>query len=107
MRKTYLLPRSNVGIGGFITGSSGVRYHVPSWTVVEKDTTIEDIVMEKRPFEELFEEEKSWKFTSARSGEEYIVRYNARNELCCTCWGYIAHGNCKHIKEVKLNEKIN
>ena len=82
MRKTYLVPRSNVGIGGFITVSSGVRYHVPSWTVVEKDTTIEDIVMEKRPFEELFEEEKSWKFTSARSGEEYIVRYNARNELC-------------------------
>lgn len=103
MRKTYLVPRSNVGIGGFITVSSGVRYHVPSWTVVEEDTSFEDIIMEKKPFEELFEEkeEKIWKFISARSGEEYIVRYNARNELSCSCWGYIAHRNCKHIKEVK------
>lgn len=103
MRKTYVVPRSNVGIGGFITVSSGVRYHVPSWTVVEEDTTLEDIILEKKPFEELFEEkeEKNWKFTSARSGEEYIVRYNVKGDLSCSCWGYIAHRNCKHIKEVK------
>ena len=57
--------------------------------------------MEKKPFEELFEEELKWTFTSARSGEEYIVRYNAKNELSCSCWGYIAHRKCKHIKQVK------
>jgi hypothetical protein len=55
----------------------------------------------------LFEEkvEKNWKFISARSGDEYIVRYNIRNELSCSCWGYIGHGKCKHIKEVK--EELN
>jgi len=104
LRKTYNIPRSNVGLGGFFTDSSGVRYHTPSWTVVEEDTTFEDLIVEPKPFAELFQEEKKeeqWKFTSARTGEEYIVRYNIRNELSCSCWGYISHKNCKHIKEVK------
>ena len=99
----YIIPRSNVGLGGFVTFND-VRYHVPSWTVVEEDTTFDDLVLEAKPFAELFEEEKKeeqWKFTSARTGEEYIVRYNIRNELSCSCWGYISHKNCKHIKEVK------
>jgi len=69
---------------------------------VEESTTFEDLIMEKKPFEELFEEKKeeSWKFISERSGEEYIVRYNIRGELSCSCWGYISHKNCKHIKSV-------
>lgn len=109
MSKIYTIPRTNVGYGGFCH-LDGVRYHTPSWQVVEEDTWFEHLVFEAEPFAELFEEkeeEKQWKFISARSGEEYIVRYNIRNELSCSCWGYIAHGNCKHIKEVKqeLNDK--
>ena len=102
----YIIPRSNVGLGGFFTALDGTRYHAPSWTVVEEDTTFDDLEFEAKPFEELFEEkqEEQWKFTSARSGEEYIVRYNVRKELSCSCWGYIAHKKCKHIKEV--NEKM-
>ena len=101
----YIIPRSNVGLGGFIT-LKGIRYHVPSWTVVEEDTTFDNLEFEAKPFEELFKEKKEdelWKFTSARSGEEYIVRYNVRGELSCSCWGYIAHKKCKHIKEVESN----
>ena len=104
LSKNYKIPRSNVGLGGFFTNQDGVRYHVPSWTVVEKDTTYENLILEDKPFTELFEEkqnEEQWKFTSARSGEEYIVRYNIKKELSCSCWGYIAHKKCKHIKEVE------
>ena len=97
----YIIPRTNIGLGGFVT-LNNIRYHTPSWTVVEEDTTFDDLELEAKPFQELFEEKKEeqWKFTSARSGEEYIVRYNARKELSCSCWGYIAHKKCKHIKEV-------
>tara|TARA_R110000868_G_scaffold98798_1_gene272046 strand:- start:1948 stop:2283 length:336 start_codon:yes stop_codon:yes gene_type:complete len=107
LSKTYKIPRTNVGLGGFFTNLDGVRYHTPSWTVVEEDTTYEDLILEEKPFTELFEEkqnEEQWKFTSARSGEEYIVRYNIRKELSCSCWGYIAHKKCKHIKEVENNK---
>jgi hypothetical protein len=100
----YIIPRTNIGLGGFIT-LNGIRYHVPSWTEVEEDTTFDDLELEAKPFQELFEEKKEeqWKFTSARSGEEYVVRYNVRGELSCSCWGYIAHKKCKHIKEVESN----
>ena len=101
MSRTYTIPRTNVGKGGFFN-IGGKRYHGPSWTVVEEDTTFDDIEFAAEPFAELFEEKKEeqWKFTSARSGDEYIVRYNIRKELSCSCWGYIAHRKCKHIKEV-------
>ena len=100
----YIIPRTNIGLGGFIT-LNGIRYHVPSWTEVEEGTTFDDLELEAKPFQELFEEKKEeqWKFTSARSGEEYVVRYNVRGELSCSCWGYIAHKKCKHIKEVESN----
>jgi transketolase len=101
MRKKFVIARTNVGKGGFFH-VGGKRYHGPSWTEVEEDTTLDDIEFEAEPFAELFEEKKEeqWKFTSARSGDEYIVRYNIRKELSCSCWGYIAHRKCKHIKEV-------
>src|SRR6056300_1369531 len=100
----YIIPRTNIGLGGFIT-LNGIRYHVPSWTEVEEDTTFDDLELEAKPFQDLFEEKKEeqWKFTSPRSGEEYVVRYNVRGELSCSCWGYIAHKKCKHIKEVESN----
>ena len=103
MSKQYTIPYSNTGLGGFVTFNE-IRYHTPSWTVVEEDTTFTDLVVEGRPFEELFKaEDKQWKFTSARSGEEYTVRYNVNKQLSCSCWGYISHKKCKHIKEVVDN----
>lgn len=99
----YTVPYSNVGKGGLLH-INGKHYHTPSWTEVLPTTTLDDIVIEAKPFAELFEDtkqEEQWKFISARTGEEYIVRYNIKNELSCSCWGYISHKNCKHIKEVK------
>ena len=99
----YTVPYSNVGKGGiFRAPISGKYYHTPSWTEVEPGTTLDDIIVEPRPFSELFVEAKTWKFKSASSDKEYTVR-EGKNGLHCDCWGYIAHRNCKHLKEVKAN----
>ena len=98
-RFTYKIPYSNVGLGGFIN-LDGKKIHTPSWTEVHPKTNFEDLEVEKKPFEELFVEPKTWKFKSASSDKEYTVKYNAKGMLSCDCWGYIAHRKCKHIREV-------
>ena len=98
-RKFYKVPYSNVGKGGF-TYLNDRRYHIPSWTEVHPETTLDDIMVEKKPFQELFVEEKTWEFKSASSDKTYIVKYNKSGNLSCNCWGYMAHKKCKHIKEV-------
>ena len=79
----------------------GKKIHTPSYIEVHPQTTHDDIVVKKNPFEELFVEEKTWSFKSASSSKEYTVRYNKAGNLSCDCWGYIGHKKCKHIKEVK------
>lgn len=98
-RHVYEVPYSNVGKGGFIM-RDGKKIHTPSWTEVHPETTHDDIVVMKNPFEELFVEEKQWKFKSGSSSKEYTVRHNAKGSLSCDCMGYIAHRKCKHIREV-------
>jgi len=96
----YKVPFSNVGKGGFTT-LNNKKYHIPSWTEVHPKTSFDDIRVEKKPFVELFVEEKTWEFKSASSDKTYTVRYNKSGNLSCNCWGYMAHKKCKHIKEVK------
>ena len=98
-RHFYEVPYTNVGKGGFIM-KDGKKIHTPSWTEVHPGTTHDDIVVKKKPFEELFVEEKRWSFKSGSSDKEYTVRHNAKGNLSCDCMGYIGHGKCKHIKEV-------
>ena len=95
----YTVPYTNVGKGG-ILNLNGTYYHTPSWTEVLPTTTLDDIIVMDKPFKELFDEPKSWKFKSASSDKEYSVR-EGRNGLYCDCWGYIGHKKCKHIKSVK------
>ena len=96
---SYKVSHSNVGKGAFLE-KDGKKFHTPSWIEVHPETTLDDIVVDKKPFEELFVEPKTWKFKSASSDKEYKVRLNASGKLSCDCWGYIAHRKCKHIKEV-------
>ena len=96
----YKVPYSNVGKGGF-ANIDGKKFHTPSWTEVHPETTLEDIMVEKKPFQELFVEEKIWEFKSSSSDKTYTVRYNKSGNLSCNCWGYMAHKRCKHIKEVQ------
>ena len=76
-RFSYKVPYSNVGKGGFIE-KDGKKFHTPSWI-----------------------EPKVWEFKSESSDKEYKVKMNASGNLSCSCWGYIAHRKCKHIKKVK------
>ena len=98
-RYVYNVPYTNVGKGGFMI-KDGKKIHTPTWMEVHPETTLDDIVVDKKPFQELFVEPKTWKFKSSSSDKEYIVRLNASGKLSCDCWGYIAHRKCKHIKEV-------
>jgi len=63
--------------------------------------SFEDIIVEKKPFDELFVEPEKWEFKSASSDKLYTVKRNRSGKLSCDCWGYIAHKKCKHIKEVE------
>lgn len=99
-RHRYKIPYSNVGTGGFLTNERGT-FHTPSWIQVHPQTSFEDLEVEKKPFEELFVEEKKWEFKSGSSDKVYTVKHNKRGELSCDCMGYIGHRKCKHITEVK------
>ena len=96
----YTVPYTNVGKGGLLH-INGKHYHTPSWTEVHPETTLKDIIVEKKPFEELFVEPKSWSFKSASSDKEYTVKLKRDGNPYCDCWGYMAHKNCKHVKQVK------
>lgn len=100
-RHFYKVPYSNVGKGGIMKGAEGKRFHTPSWTEVHPMTTVDDIIVEKKPFEELFVEPKSWSFKSASSDKEYTVKLKRDGNPYCDCWGYMAHKKCKHVKKVK------
>jgi len=99
VRHSYKVPYTNLGRGAIST-INGKTYHMPSWTEVHSETTLDDIIIDKKPFQELFikEKKRSWKYKSASSDKEYTVK-EGKNGLHCDCWGYIAHRKCKHIKE--------
>ena len=103
----YIIPRSNVGKGGFFTALDGTRYHTPSWTVVEKDTWFDDLEFEAKPFEELFTSNLTSNdgyeprtFASTSSDKVYTVRRGSKG-FYCDCWGYIGHKKCKHVKQAQ------
>ena len=98
-RKFYKVPYSNVGLGGFIE-QDGKKFHTPSWTEVHPQTSFNDLIVEKKPFQEIFTEPEQWTFESSSGDKMYKVKRNKNGKLSCDCWGYIAHRNCKHIKEV-------
>ena len=101
-RHTYKIPHSNVGKGGFIN-QNGKKFHVPSWTEVHPETSFDDLVVEKKPFDEVFVEPEQWKFESSSGDKTYTVKLNKQGKLSCDCWGYIAHKKCKHIQKVNAN----
>jgi hypothetical protein len=105
-RHFYKVPYSNLGKGGIMKRADGKRFHTPSWIEVHPETNLEDIIVEKKPFQELFIEPKTWSFKSATSDKEYTVKLNKNNKLSCDCWGYIAHCKCKYIIAVKKELKI-
>ena len=98
-RHFYKVPYSNVGKGGFMM-RDGKKIHTPSYQEVHPETTHDDLIVDKKPFEELFVEPKSWSFKSASSDKEYTVKLKRDGNPYCDCWGYMAHKKCKHVKQV-------
>ena len=103
-RFTYKVPYSNVGKGGIVKTASGT-FHTPSWTRVHEQTTLDDIITEQRPFDELFTSNEQSRapyeprqFASATSDKVYTVKLG-KNGFYCDCMGYIGHRKCKHIKQ--------
>jgi len=103
-RYYYKVPYSNVGKGGIVKFGDKT-FHTPSWTEVHEQTTLNDIITEQRPFDELFTSNEGnepryepRKFTSATSDKVYTVKLG-KNGFYCDCMGYIAHRKCKHIKQ--------
>ena len=103
-RFTYTVPYSNVGKGGILK-TNGKTFHTPSWTEVHEQTTIDDIIVEQRPFDEIFTSNEPTQakyeprqFASASSDKIYTVKLG-KNGFYCDCMGYIGHRKCKHIKQ--------
>ena len=104
-RHFYKVPYSALGNGGLFE-KEGKLFHTPSWTEVHPKTELTDIIVDKKPFDEIFVEPKIWEFKSESSDKVYTVKINAKGNLSCNCWGYIGHRSCKHVKEVKTYEDI-
>jgi len=102
-RHFYKVPYSALGNGGLFE-KEGKLFHTPSWTEVHPKTELTDIIVDKKPFDEIFVEPKTWEFKSESSDKVYTVKINAKGNLSCNCWGYIGHRSCKHVKEVKTYE---
>ena len=51
-RHRYKIPYSNVGMGGFVKTDRGT-FHTPSWIEVHPQASFEDLIVDKKPFEEL------------------------------------------------------
>jgi len=103
-RFTYTVPYTNVGKGGILKTANGT-FHTPSWTEVHEQTTIDDIMVEKKPFDEIFPSNEPTQakyeprqFASASSDKIYTVKLG-KNGFYCDCMGYIGHRKCKHIKQ--------
>lgn len=103
-RHYYKVPYTNVGKGGILKTANGT-FHTPSWTEVHEQTTIDDIIVEKKPFDEIFTSNEPTQakyeprqFASASSDKIYTVKLG-KNGFYCDCMGYIGHRKCKHIKQ--------
>ena len=99
-RHFYKVPYTALGSGSLFE-KDGKVFHTPSWIEVHPKTELSDIIVDKKPFDEIFTEPKTWDFKSESSDKTYTVKINAQGNLSCNCWGYIGHRSCKHVKQVK------
>ena len=86
----------------------GKRYIVPTWQEVLPETTLDDINWIKPKIKKILESKTITKISTSSSGlGEYTTKYYPESgKYHCSCPGYWrSGGNCKHVKEMKINQK--
>ena len=89
-----------------LTNVRGKKYIVPIWQEVLPETTLNDINWIKPKLK--VKEKPVIKTHISGSGlGEYTTKYYPESgKYHCTCPGYWrSRGNCKHVKEMKINQK--
>ena len=84
----------------------GQKYIVPTWQKVDSNTTLKDIEWIKpKPKKEKRSKTVTKTHISGSGLGEYITKYYPESgKYHCSCPGYWrSRGNCKHVKEMKLN----
>lgn len=88
-----------------LTVLDGKKYIVPSWKEVDPNTTLNDIQWIK-PKVKITRSKPIVKINKSSSSDaEYTTKYYPDSgKYYCDCPGtWRTRGNCKHIKEMKLN----
>ena len=85
---------------------NGKTYLMPLWKEVVEGTTVEDIEWVK-PQPKIKKQPVIKSFTSGSSDRVYETKYYPESgKYYCSCPGaWRSFGNCKHIKQMKLNTK--
>jgi hypothetical protein len=84
------------------------RFIVPTWQEVLPETTLNDINWIKPKIKKILESKTITKINTSSSGlGEYKTKfYPESGKYHCSCPGYWrSSGNCKHVKEMKINQK--
>ena len=79
-RHFYKVPYTALGSGSLFE-KDGKVFHTPSWTEVHPLTELSDIIVDKKPFDEIFVEPKTWDFKSESSDKVYTVKISAKGNL--------------------------
>jgi hypothetical protein len=86
----------------------GKKYIVPTWQEVLPETTLDDINWIKPKIKKILESKIITKVSNSNSGlGKYTTKYYPESgKYHCSCPGYWrSGGNCKHVKEMKINQK--
>ena len=86
------------------------KFITPGWIPCHPDTQLSDIIWkEEVSKQEKVKEIDTWKFKSSSGDGEYVTKRNGF-KYTCNCSGFFRvkdkEKGCKHIQEVKKNQKI-
>ena len=98
----------NHHIAPSLTSVNGKKYIVPLWQEVLPETTLNDINWIKPKIKKILESKTITKINTSSSGlGKYTTKYYPESgKYHCSCPGYWrSNGNCKHVKEMKINQK--
>ena len=91
-----------------VSFSDGTRYAISGnkWLPIEDSVGLSNIEwIPSGRDEDLGIESKKWKVTGS-TGNTYNVKYQKGFGWHCSCKGYLYRRSCRHIEDLKTEEKI-